>query len=40
MNRNVILLTQLELSLLILVCIHKMNIVYFEIPVVLIGHGF
>jgi len=31
---------QLELSLLILVCIHKSYIVYFEISVVSIGHGF
>ena len=31
---------QLELSLLILVCIHKSFIVYFEISVVLTGHGF
>jgi len=28
------------LSLLILVCIHKLNIVYLEIYVVQIGHGF
>jgi len=30
----------MELSLLILVCIHKSYIVYLEICVVLIGHGF
>ena len=30
----------MELSLLILVCIHKSYIVYLEIYVVLIGHGF
>ena len=31
---------ELELSLLILVCIHESYIVYFEIAVVPIGHGF
>ena len=31
---------QMELSLLILVCIHKSYIVYLEIYVVPIGHGF
>jgi len=30
----------MELSLLILVCIHKSYIVYLEIHVVPIGHGF
>jgi len=30
----------MELSLLILVCIHKLYIVYLEIYVVPIGHGF
>jgi len=30
----------MELSLLILVCIHKSYIIYLEIYVVLIGHGF
>ena len=30
----------MELSLLILVCIHKSYIVYLEIYVVAIGHGF
>jgi len=36
MNRNVIV----ELALLILICIHKSYIVYLEIYVVPIGHGF
>ena len=50
MNCNVILLTQfalvylltnfLRLWLLEMVCIHKSYVVYFEIPVMLIGHGF
>jgi len=31
---------EMELSLLILVCIHKSYIVYFEISVVPIRHGF
>jgi len=30
----------MELSLLILVCIHKLYIIYLEIYVVPIGHGF
>ena len=30
----------MELSLLILVCVHKSDIVYLEIYVVPIGHGF
>ena len=30
----------MELSLLILVCIHKSHIIYLEIYVVPIGHGF
>jgi len=50
MNRNVILLTQfavvylltsfLQLWSLEMVCIHKSYIVYFEISVMPIGHGF
>jgi len=50
MNRNVILLTQFALVYLLtnflqlwsleIVCIHKWYIVYFEISVMLIGHGF
>jgi len=39
MNRNVILLTVFT-GLLILVCIHKSYIVYLELYVVRIGHGF
>jgi len=50
MNRNVILLTQFALDYLLtnflqlwsleMVCIHKSYIVYFEISVMPIGHGF
>jgi len=50
MNHNVILLTQFALVYLLtnflqlwsleMVCIHKSYIVYFEISVTLIGHGF
>jgi len=50
MNRNVILLTQFALVYLLasflqlwsleMICIHKSYIVYFEISVVPIGHGF
>jgi len=50
MNRNVILLTQFALVYLLtnflklwsleMVCIHKLYIVYFEISVLPVGHGF